>query len=584
MKLFNTAALVLLLAPIALGAGRTTVTSFKATAGVDAARVVWEAQVPAGVAGWAIEWRCYSELGGATTRSVKPNVRDYTIRGLKPGRVYAVRIYPYVTKDKTIARAPVSGQTRPLMVRVGRPADAAPAAPRGLRAAADDTRVRLTWAPSPELHVAGYEILRKGPGDEKPALHARINVAAYRPTLERPGGGNVRLAGPAVLIESGLETDKEYAYSVRVFTADTPPKYSAEAGPVTVRTKPYRVQSGDILFVVNTESKNAVKIARTYARVRGVRNPRAVKIKVPAQAEISRDDYDRKLLAPVRAFLRKSPRTTIVILVRGVPWRIREDDKTAGPARYDHWTRASVESDLALARFEDYPVQGRLRNPLYNKAAPLTPVDGILGVCRLDAPEDRVANELVKKAVDAEKRGVNGIAFFDSGGPYHSGNRAIKSAAEMVRKDGRLQVKIDHDGPVIDLSTLKDTIGYYYGWYGGHFQPKNKRFRFGRGAVAVHLHSFAAYRVWSKTRHWVGPFLMHGATATLGTADEPLLDGFPTADALTDALLKGCNFAEASLSASRYLSWMSVNIGDPLYRPFKPQPNADLEKALEEAL
>ena len=63
--------------------------------------------------------------------------------------------------------------------------------------------------------------------------------------------------------------------------------------------------------------------------------------------------------------------------------------------------------------------------------------------------------------------------------------------------------------------------------------------------------------------------LFHGATAVVGVATEPLLDGFPTADGLVDALLKGRNFAEASLSASRFLSWMPIAVGDPVYRPFK---------------
>jgi len=43
------------------------------------------------------------------------------------------------------------------------------------------------------------------------------------------------------------------------------------------------------------------------------------------------------------------------------------------------------------------------------------------------------------------------------------------------------------------------------------------------GAFAYHLHSFSAATLRSASRHWAGPLLAKGATATVGYVDEPYL-------------------------------------------------------------
>jgi len=581
--------LLALLPSVAPGAGQSTIRSLKVAPGVSSAKVTWDARPGAGVAGWALEWTSFCGVmgrSGAIAVALPADRKDAIIRFLRPGRVYSVRLYPYVriTAKKTIGRAPVAGQIAPVTFRVGRPGGAKPATVKNLRAAADGARVRLTWDPSGERDVAGYEITRKAPGEDAAKPYLTLTITDPLPRVTRVGAeARSRPAGVAEIVDTGLEQDKEYEYSVRAFTDGDKPQYSDPAGPVTVKTEVYVIKPGDLLFVVNRNAKNARKIALSYARARKIAKPKAVKVNVPVGAEITRQTFTKSLLGPVQRYLARHPRVTFIILVRGIPWRIREVGSF--PERYTSWDRASVDSELTLARFSYYPVQGKVRNPLFGKTAKLTPVDKILAVCRLDGPDDKIANDLVRRATAAEKLGVEGVAFFDAGGPYASGNAAILRAADVARKDGRFQVQVDNEKRVIDLSLVKEKIGFYYGWYAGHFRPKRKTFRLGRGAVAAHLHSYAAYAI-SRDKYWVGPLLAHGATATLGVADEPLLDGFPVAAPLVDALLRGRNFGEASLASSRYLSWMSVNIGDPLYRPFKPKPaeDPDVPKAVRDAL
>jgi len=558
----------------------TTMKSIKMTPAATSAKVTWQADEGKGIKGWEVRWGSFSALVGRTVyriKHLKPGSREATIQDLRPGRVYTVNVYPYFIRSKRASRAPVSGQPGLLRVRVGSPGADKPAAPRGLRAVTDGTRVRVTWRPSRELNVAGYEVSRKAPGENAAKPYLRLTISGTTPALARLDGARARATGVAEVLDVGLEENREYAYSVRAFTDDEPPKYSDPAGPVVIKTEPYVFRPSDMVFVVNTAAKNARKIALNYCRVRGVKAPQAVKVRLKPTLEISRGDYEKKLLGPVRRYLEQNPRTTILVLVRGIPLRLLESGRSTDPRRYYGWDRASVDSELALARAGDYPTEGRLPNPLFGKTVRLTPLERVLGVGRLDGPDDRIANDLVRRAVSAEKLGVQGIAFFDArglkSGAYMMGERMILRAADIMKKDGRLPVKIDLRPEVVDLSLMKETIGFYYGWYSGRWTPKNKRFRFGRGAVATHLHSYAGWSVAANSR-WTGPMLAHGATAVLGTCDEPLLDGFPAPDPLVQNLLKGRNLAEAALASMRFLSWVAYSVGDPLYRPFKPKEPA----------
>ena len=63
--------------------------------------------------------------------------------------------------------------------------------------------------------------------------------------------------------------------------------------------------------------------------------------------------------------------------------------------------------------------------------------------------------------------------------------------------------------------------------------------------------------------------MAHGVTATLGNVFEPYPQYSPRPDLLLHALSQGRNFGDAAYYALPALSWQSVVIGDPLYRPFK---------------
>jgi len=55
---------------------------------------------------------------------------------------------------------------------------------------------------------------------------------------------------------------------------------------------------------------------------------------------------------------------------------------------------------------------------------------------------------------------------------------------------------------------------------------------------------------------------------TSGAVGEPYLEGLPRPAGVYRNLLEGANVGDAFLRNTRWIKWMIVNIGDPLYRPF----------------
>ena len=86
--------------------------------------------------------------------------------------------------------------------------------------------------------------------------------------------------------------------------------------------------------------------------------------------------------------------------------------------------------------------------------------------------------------------------------------------------------------------------------------------------MAVHIHSFSASSLRHADAGWVAPLLAKGAAASLGNVYEPYLQMTAHLDILNDRLLHGFTLAESAYMATRALSWMTVVLGDPLYRPF----------------
>ena len=285
----------------------------------------------------------------------------------------------------------------------------------------------------------------------------------------------------------------------------------------------------------------------------------------------------------------KGPSIRYLVLCYGMPLKISEEpglnsrEASNFPAELRK-NEAAVDSELAAlpGHGESVVLVGPFANPAYGatNVARLHPTNGVLMVSRLDGPSIEVARGLVDRALEAEKEGLWGRAYFDARGLTNGntklGDDWIKGAEVVSRKLGFETVLDDRDerfGKGFPMSQA----ALYAGWYeydgqvSGPFLDPGVEFM--PGAFAYHLHSFSAATVRSKSRNWVGPLLSQGATATMGAVFEPYLEFTPNIAMFFHRwIYMGFSFGEAAYASQGYLSWQNTVIGDPLYRPFALRP------------
>ncbi|MBW8865535.1 MAG: TIGR03790 family protein, partial [Verrucomicrobia bacterium] len=245
---------------------------------------------------------------------------------------------------------------------------------------------------------------------------------------------------------------------------------------------------------------------------------------------------------------------------------------------------AAVDSELVWlpASRKDVPLTGPFPNPFYmtTNRAILNCTNGILLVTRLDGPTPEIASSLVDKAMQAERDGLWGRAYFDARGldrtnAYYQGDAWILGAAEICRQQG-FDVEIDTNADIWPASSPMSHIAFYAGWYAdsanGPFLDKQVEFM--PGAFAYHLHSFTADSLRSTNHNWCGPLLARGATCTMGCVYEPFLQFTPNITLFAQSLCSGWTFGESVWASEIAVSWQITMIGDPLYQPFKKTPPA----------
>jgi len=342
-----------------------------------------------------------------------------------------------------------------------------------------------------------------------------------------------------------------------------------------------------------------VAVARHYLAARGIPEENLCLVRAPAAEEITRDEFNATLWQPLRAFLARwegrldvalpdgtvhlqlqDRRAKYLVPVYGVPIKIKgyEQVKTMYLS-----AAAAVDSELVLLPYGEHKLVGGLGNPYFGADAPFgPPLDGaMILVSRLDGPSAEIATRLVDDAVWAESQGgLKGRAYVDTRGitkgPYAEGDEWLLRAAASLKRAG-LETEVDARPEVLPLAHPMPDAAVYLGWYadaavGPMVKPE---FRFNRGAIAYHLHSFSGTAIRDPKSHWVGPLLVHGACVTAGAVYEPFLAGTPHVDILMDRLLKGYSWGEAAWMAQSQISWQMTFLGDPLYRPFgrgNPQP------------
>lgn len=370
-----------------------------------------------------------------------------------------------------------------------------------------------------------------------------------------------------------------------------------EKGEAFPAAAPRDANADATLVVYNEKDDDSRSLAKFYAEQRNIAKGHLLGLNCSVAEEISREEYERTIAEPMRrAFTanfwwklrdKESPlgpvesnKIRFIALIRGIPLKITNavgypGDKIFGDPPLGNRNDAAVDSELSTLGSFTRVISGALTNPYFRSFTSIRESNRpeLMLVCRLDGPSPGTVRRMITDAIATEREGLAGLAYIDARGlepgPYREGDDWLLGAAEVARRKG-MPVVVDKIPALFPEGYPMRQAAVYYGWYTAEVSGPFTRpgFRFARGAVAVHIHSFSAMTVRDPQHAWVAPLLYSGAAATLGNVYEPYLTLTPHLDVFHDRLCAGFTFAEAAYMSQRVLSWMTTCVGDPLYRPF----------------
>jgi uncharacterized protein (TIGR03790 family) len=394
-------------------------------------------------------------------------------------------------------------------------------------------------------------------------------------------------------------------------------------------TSSFALEPKDVWLVVNKNVPESRQVADHYIAKRGVPKDHVIELDLPKGEDISREDYDAKFAGPLRDAIKgKKDAVKVLVTTYGVPLRVGqqppnaeekkaleklrpelaearkkfaelEKNKDADKKELDAARReveqlqrrervlthaesqASVDSELMVLWWENYPLVRWVSNPLYMQASEgyRKSKPPVILVSRLDGPSVEIAKRLVDDAMAAEKSGLKGKAVIDARGikfdpkgsdqgfGYAGYDESMREAAALLEKAG-FTVELDDKNDVLKPGAAKD-VAFYCGWYShANFVDCCE---YVQGAVGWHLASSEAVTLRNKdSKVWCPNLLRKGVCATLGPVSEPYTVGFPKPAEFFGLLATGeYTLVECYARTMYFCSWMTVLVGDPLYNPYK---------------
>ncbi|MGZ0654258.1 TIGR03790 family protein [Coraliomargarita sp. W4R72] len=365
----------------------------------------------------------------------------------------------------------------------------------------------------------------------------------------------------------------------------------------------------EMVVVVNRNDPDSLAIGQYYARQRGIPESRIVQLSAPTEETISVTQYVETVANPLLNALLDNEwvkgvkdsskdrygrerlsvsihQIPFLVLIKGVPLRIANDPtlieaSTANLPKQFQVNNGSVDGEVALLLAPpSTSMTALVPNPYFGKSSiSATDANRILRVSRLDGPTKAKVINIIDRTLEAEKIGLMGRAYIDTGGPHEKGDAWIRAAGEMVEA-AYFDVDFETTKRALDYRDRLDAPAIYMGWYRSHAQAQWRApsWPVPPGAIGFHLHSFSGTSV-RDTKTWLGAFISQGYCATVGNVYEPYLEYTHRPQILLAHLMAGGNFGEAVALSMPSLSWQSVAIGDPLYRPFKVSLADQLENS-----
>ncbi|MCK5323452.1 MAG: TIGR03790 family protein [Desulfobulbaceae bacterium] len=385
------------------------------------------------------------------------------------------------------------------------------------------------------------------------------------------------------------------------------------------------LEPDEVLVVANRFAAKSVWLAEYYMKKRDIPKANLVTLKLTDKETLRRDDYEKRVAVPLRKFLKKETYGKIrcLAIMYGMPLKIAppelsgketdelenlkekrlsleielgsaedENDKKRINQELDsikksiktfkksHDKAASLDSELALVKSKEYPLDMWISNPYYpgfKGKKGRVKRDDVLMVSRLDGPEPDVVKRIIDQSIATEKKGLKGTAFFDARWPdpgekqlsgYRLYDLSIHRAADVITRNKIMPVVKDDKEELFQPGDCPNAA-LYCGWYS--LAKYVDAFKWQPGSVGYHIASGECTTLKNRTSSvWCKRMIEEGIAATIGPTGEPYVQGFPLPEIFFTLLTDGYfTLAESYLVALPYLSWKMVLIGDPLYRPFK---------------
>jgi uncharacterized protein (TIGR03790 family) len=323
-----------------------------------------------------------------------------------------------------------------------------------------------------------------------------------------------------------------------------------------------------VLVVYNSNISASAGVANYYATQRSVPTANLCAISPPSTTALSWSQYLSTVKTPIRNCLNAVGPQNILYIVFSYMTPFTVTGSTS-PFYYavdqyvaDIWDQYSQQDFYPApgqfhTYYDDAQSQGNVYQPFVSLASyraqrgALT----IYSVWRLDGATAALAQGLVDKAI---------AYVLDS--DYGEGDWDLHQAATFT---GMAGFTVIEDPNPQELGTSPappcPNAALYSGWYSlNHY---NNAFTWNTGAIGFHLDSASALNPRSGP-NWSANAIINGITITSGSVNEPYLQGLVRPGGTFRDLLQGANVGDAFLRNTRWLKWMILNLGDPLYRPF----------------
>ena len=343
-----------------------------------------------------------------------------------------------------------------------------------------------------------------------------------------------------------------------------------------------------VLVVYNSNVAASASVANYYATLRSVPVANLCAISPPSTTNLSWSQYVSTVKTPIQICLNAVGPQNILYIVFSymTPYFVTG---SSSPFYYsvdqyvaDIWDQYSQQDFYpAPGKLHPYYYDAQSQGNVYQRFVSLATYRAqpgalkIYSVWRLDGATQALAQGLVDKAIAAETNGLVGEACLDRNrgsianvldSDYGEGDWDLHQAATFASMAGFTTIEDPNSQEFgTPPAPLCPNAALYSGWYSlNHY---NDAFTWNTGAIGIHLDSASALNPRGGP-NWSANAILNGVTVTTGSVAEPYLQGLVRPGGAFRDLLQGANVGDAFLRNTRWLKWMILNLGDPLYRPF----------------